>query len=184
MVEAGGHERFQTTSAIAIVAGTGSYSLPATHYRTIGLVLEWAAGRWEEVPDFNRVLDRVPYLNVATWQEGGLKAYRNQGTSIVIVPTPTSAVTGRLYFVPVYADFTHDTTDTKDCVNGWEKLVALKVAMEMRAIEQQPNGDLERMYEREAERVTNMAGDRDDHAPRIGDVAMKRFRLPDGFYSE
>lgn len=174
IIRAGGAERFVTSATHSIVAATSSYALPATHYRTHGLVLEWAAGRHENVPSYESVLARTGYVNFGTWVEGGRKAYRLQGANITLLPTPTTAVTARQYFTPNWVDFTHDTNDTKDFVNGWEELPALEVAMRMRAIEQQPFGDLKSLRDEEIVRLEAMAGDRDDHPPEILDTATRR----------
>lgn len=156
------------------MAGTASYALPATHYRTHGIALEWAANRHENVPTYESVLARSRFVNFGSWVEGGVKAYRLQGANVVILPTPTSAVTARHYFVPSWVDFTHDTSDTKDFVNGWEELPALELAMRLRAIEQQPFADLRELRDAEIVRLEAMAGDRDDHPPEIQDIGARR----------
>lgn len=174
VIRAGGAERFTTSATHSVVASTSSYALPATHYRTHGIVLEWAANRHENLPTYESVLARSRFVNFGSWVEGGVKAYRLQGANVVILPTPTSAVTARHYFTPNWVDFTHDTTDTKDFVNGWEKLVALHVAIELRAIEERPFADLERLRDAQIVRLEAAAGDRDDHPPEIQDIGTRR----------
>jgi hypothetical protein len=165
LVAARGPEYYATTSTVSIVNGTASYALPATFYQMQGLVLEWGTNDHEPVDDIARILDRVPFVNDAIWSPWSPKAYRLRGLNIELVPTPNASVTGRLYFVPAFVDLTSDS-QTFDGVNGWEKLVALRVAMELRAIEEMPYGDLEKLYERERARIETMKTEREASQPK------------------
>lgn len=178
VVAAAGPERFLTSTTISIVSGTNTYALPATHLKTYGIVLEWGTQRNEAVAQYDDVTGYVAIENGCVWQENGRKAYRIQGSNIRIAPTPTSAVTARHWYVPAWVDFTHDTSDTKDFIDGWEKLPALRVAMELREIEQQPTGSLAVMLEREVKRVENLASERDDQPLRILDVSRRGLSAP------
>jgi hypothetical protein len=176
LVAARGHEYYLSSSAINIVAGTASYALPATFYQDKGVILEWNAKDHEPVDDYERVLARAGYANLGIWSPWSPKAYRLVAGNLEFVPTPTSAVTGRLRFIPALAPLTNDV-DTFDGVNGWEKLVALRVAMEMRAVEERPFGDLQTLYAIERERIEAMKAEREAaHPKRVIDVCPEGVR--------
>jgi hypothetical protein len=171
LVAARGQDYGISASALAIVANTSVYSLPSDFYEAKAVVLEWSANDHEPVDDIDRVEDRPAYNNYRNWAAWAPKGYRLLATQIEFLPTPTIAVTGRLRYVPTAPILTNDG-DTVDCVNGWEKLPALRVAMELRAIEEMPFSDLERLFEREKERIMEMASERQAATPKqVQDVA-------------
>jgi len=165
LVAARGQDYGIASSALAIVAGTSAYSLPADFYEAKSVVLEWGPNDHELVGDIDRVEDRPAYNNYQNWAAWAPKGYRLLAFQIEFLPTPTLAVTGRLRYVPIAPILVGDV-DTVDCVNGWEKLPALRVAMELRAIEEMPYGDLERMFDREKERIMEMASERQAATPK------------------
>lgn len=174
LVAARGQEYFLTTATLTLVSGTALYSLPATFYEMSGLVLEWGTQEHEPVEDLEKTISRTQYVNMMgpTWAPWSEKAYRLRGAQIEFVPAPSGAMppTTRLYFVPAFvpSDPTQAGWDavTFDSVNGWEKLPALRTAMEMRAIEEVPYGDLEKLYERELARVETMKAEREASRPK------------------
>lgn len=182
LVQARGQEYFLTTSTLALVSGTSLYSLPATFYEMSALVLEWGAQEHEPVEDLERTVTRTQFVNMQgpTWCPWSPKAYRLRGSQIELVPAPQGVMpTARLYYVPNYVQFDPTSaswdSQTFDGVNGWEKLPALRVAMELRAIEEQPYSDLEKLYERELARVEAMKTERDAARPkRIQQVYPER----------
>lgn len=165
LIAARGQDYSRSSAALAIVAGTSAYNLPADFYEALSVVLEWGARDHELVGDIDRVEDRPALNNFATWSPWATKGYRVLATTLEFLPTPTSAVTGRLLYVPTAPVLAADG-DTIDCVNGWEKLPALRVAMELRTIEEMPYGDLERMFDRERERILEMASERQATRPK------------------
>jgi hypothetical protein len=171
LVEARGHEYYETVStSTSTVAGTAAVSLPADFYQLLGVHLQWAANDLEEVRDLEHIQDRHGLVNLGSWSQYGPKAFRLRGTSLEFFPTPTSVVTVALRYVPAFGDLASDAA-TFDGVNGWEKLVALRAAIEMRVIGGRPYGDLERLYDRERDRVQGLASDRAAQSPkRIRDV--------------
>lgn len=174
LVKAGGSDYYRTVDPIAIVATTSLYSLPATFYQMLDLRLEWAANDVEPVGSV-KDRDYYKYKNANLWGTWSPKGYRIAGTQIEILPTPTTAVTARLAYVPACPVLVNDS-DTFDGVNGWEKVVALKVAMELRAIEGTGfSTDLEKLYRMEKERIEGMAGDRAAEPDSVTDV------LPDNY---
>ena len=66
-----------------------------------------------------------------------------------------------------------------EAVNGWDELVALGVARRMRMIEEQPYGDIQKLYDEALERVVQMAGHRTRGAqPEVRDEEEDR---PDAY---
>lgn len=161
----------RSSAAVTLVAGTRLYNLPATFYLPLHLELNWSSSDVEPVMAIANPSDRYKYLNLNIWGSWTAKAIQVVGSQFEILPTPTSVPPSgaTLYFIPTFTDLVNDS-DTLEGVNGWEKLVALKVAMELRAIEQQPYADLERLYEREQERIDAMLALRQPGPPQVQDV--------------
>jgi len=165
LVAARGQDYGISAAALAIVANTSVYSLPADFYEAKSVVLEWGPNDHELVEDIDRVEDRPAFNNYQNWGAWSPKGYRLLATQIEFLPTPTSAVTGRLRYVPTAPILVNDG-DTVDCVNGWEKLPALRTAMELRAVEEMSYSDLERLFDREKERIMEMASERQAASPK------------------
>lgn len=174
LIAARGEEHYATETTVPIVAGTSRYNLPAAFYQLYRLTLEWSTTDHEDVPSMDSLRDRSRLTNAGNWGPHALKAYRLRAAQVEILPAPTSAVTARLQYVPAFTSLVADA-DTFDGVNGWEKLVMLGVAMEMRAIEEQPFGDLKLLYDEQKERIDTMATERDALEPkRVQDVTTYR----------
>lgn len=179
LVAAGGHEYFAKDAALAIVAGTSIYPLPADFYQEQTVHLEWAANDWEPVPGFEQA-ERMRLVNFTTWGRRTPKGYRiggaqtlaaDQEATIEFLPTPSLVVTGRLRYVPTFTSLVTPATDTISTVNGWHKLIAFKVAMELRVIGRMDMGDLASLYSAELDRITALADKRAQGAtPQVVDV--------------
>lgn len=184
LVSARGHEYYTTDSAAAltgagIVAGTAAYTLPTDFYQLLSIRLEWSAGQFEEMVPAG-VRERTDYANLTYWAPFTPKAYRLRGTqtasaqTIDIFPTPTSAVTARVRYIPAFALLANDTA-TFDGVNGWEKLIALKAAIEYRTIAEKPLGTLPQLYQECFQRIQSLADQRNaNYAEQVQNV------YPDG----
>lgn len=174
LIQARGEEHYATEGSLSIVAGTSRYSLPAAFYLLYRVTLEWGTNDWEDLPSMDSLRDRSRLTNSGTWANRSLKAYRLRGSQIEILPTPRSAVTARLQYVPAFTDLAADG-DTFDGINGWEKMVMLGVAMEMRAIEEQPYADLQGLYNEQKQRIEDMATERDALEPkRVQDITTPK----------
>jgi hypothetical protein len=172
LISARGAEYYAATSALSLVSGTSIYTLPSSFYQMQSVVMEWGTRNRESIEDLDRMDSRVDFDNYgATWSQGSAKAYRIRGGNIELFPTPsTTGGLVYLYYVPAFQDLLVDS-DTFDGVNGWEKLVALRTAMEMRTIEEQPYSDIAGLYQLEKERIEAMKTEREAARPkRIGQV--------------
>ena len=183
LLAAQGHEYYEialtppTAEAITTADGTATYNLPDGFYRMLALDLAWATDRLEPVPALASIADRARF-NGMGWGEFTPKAFRIRGAQLTgepavleLFPTPTSAVATVLRYVPAFTDLANDSA-TFDGVNGWDRVVALRVAIEMRAIAGLESTSIQRLYEAELQRIDELATDRAaTHAPTIRDVS-------------
>lgn len=168
LVEARGEDYFATEGTIAVVAGTSRYNLPADFYELASITLEWATNDHELMFPVGTVRERIHYEGVLPqnfWSRYSPKGYRLRASQIEFLPIPTGTVTARLQYVPVFTDLVADG-DTFDGINGWEKMVSLGVAVEMRSIEKRPASDLSAMYGEQLARIEAMKTERDAEAPK------------------
>lgn len=166
LVAARGHEYYETTTeAVSTTAGSATANLPSDFYELLALHLKWSATDIEPIDALEDIADRHRLVNWGTWSQWSPKAFRIRGTVIEFFPTPSTTTVLQIRYVPVFTDLAMDAS-TFDGVNGWEKLVALRAAIEMRAINRQPGGELERLYERERDRVEALAADRASATPK------------------
>lgn len=182
LVAARGQEYYEKEdTSITTANGTANYNLPADYYQMLSVDLLWGT-RLEPVPALEHVADRSRF-NDAPWDEGCGKAFRVRSPTtptdpssahrIQFFPTPTSAVSVVLRYVPTCPVLTQDAGigGSFDGVNGWDRAVSLRVAIEARIIEKVSANDLRSLYEAELERIDQMAADRvASTASRIRDV--------------
>jgi hypothetical protein len=169
LVEARGSDYYATEGAIAIVAGTTRYSLPADFYQLSSVTLEWTTQDFELIFPVGSTRERNRFEGVngrwPAWSRFSQKGYKLRASQIEFLPEPRGDVTCRLQYVPVYTDMTADG-DTFDGINGWEKMVALGVAIEMRIIEKRSASDLADLYREQLARIETMKSERDAEAPK------------------
>ena len=187
LVAARGQEYYEKEdTSLTTANGTAAYNLPTDFYQLLSVDLTWGT-RLEPVPALEHVADRSKF-NDAPWDEGCSKAFRlrspvtptdpSSAHRIQFFPTPTSAVPVVLRYVPTSPELTQDAGvgGSWDGVNGWDRAVALRVAIEARAIEKVSASDLMTLYQAELDRIDEMAAD------RVASVAQRvRDVNPDGF---
>lgn len=181
MVAARGHEYFLTESTLAIVAGTAAYTLPADFYQLLSARLEWGANEVEEL-DPTPERDRTWFANISTsWARWSPKAYRLRGTqagglrTFELFPTPTSAVTCTVRYIPICSLLTDDTT-TFDDANNYSELIALKAAIKYRTIAEKPIGNLQQLYIECSARLSALADQRNANTAETIGQASPEFR--------
>lgn len=185
LVEARGSEYYATEATIAIVSGTSRYNLPSDFYQLSSVTLEWATQDFELVFPIGSVRERNKFQGWQgqwqAWSRYSRKGYQLRASQIEFMPEPRTDVTCRLQYVPTYTALVADG-DTFDGINGWEKMVALGVAIEMRVIEKRSATDLQQLYAPQLERIETMKTERDAEAPKeIVDV--QRLRMRPGWYA-
>lgn len=171
LIRARGHEYFLTSSTLAIVSGTATYTLPTDLYELVSVTLEWGTRNHELVRPAASTSDRSAYVNLGLWTQYGPKAYRMRGAqagtqTIEFLPTPASNVTARLQYIPTMTELT--AGQSIQTVNGWGKLVSLKVALEMLSIKglSKQRALVEGLYQEQLERVEAMASEQDANEPK------------------
>lgn len=172
LVAARGHEYYASDATIALVAGTSTYSLAALSppfYQLLTLHLSWDAQNQEQMQDTS-AYERTGLVNWSTWARFAPKAFRLRGTqtasasTLEIFPTPTAAVSAVMRYVPAFVALPDDTT-TFDSVNGWETLVALGAAIDMKIAAEKDASNLQRRYAEEYDRVKTLADQRVANLP-------------------
>jgi hypothetical protein len=168
LVSARGEDYYSKTTPLPgagprqTTAGASDYALPDDFFQLISVKIAWGASDWEEVPR-RHTLDGSGFASdfgsAGTWQKWTRKGYQLAGGFLRLLPTPTTVTDYVLVYVPTCPELVNDV-DTFDGINGWEKLVTLGVAIEMRAIEQNESADLERRYQEQTARVQAMADER------------------------
>lgn len=173
-VSARGNDYDGTVSetTIQIIPGTARYSLPADFFQVLSAELLWSPTEHERLRSLSShpVADELKPL---LWDRGSEKGYRVRGPQIEVYPTPTTSVSLAIQYAPVFLDLA-SPSDAYDGVNGWEKLVAIGVALEMREIAGTKLGSLPDLYAQQLKRITDMVADRQAVDPlEIRDVEPK-----------
>jgi hypothetical protein len=177
LVAAGGHDYYESTASFTTVSGTAEYNLASmtptasTFYRLRRVQIEWGTRNFEEVDDF-KMGEELDLQNLGTWGQWGAKAVRVVGSKVRIRPTPTSAATVRIYYVPAFTDLTSASgSNTFDGVNGWHDAVALGVAVKVLDMQNLQSQSLQARRDEVIARIDSMAAERAaDQPKRVLDV--------------
>ena len=168
LVEAREDDGHTKSKAYATVASQAAYTLPEDFWEMRGLELNWSATYPEDVEQI-QLQERNLYLRYNSWCQDGPKGYRMLNVSgqrkLVFYPTPTTAVTYTMLYVPK-CPVLQNPADEFDGVNGWAKLVSLGAAVEMRAIMQNEAADIKTLYAEQYERIKALAAEREATAPK------------------
>lgn len=119
LVGARGMEYYAAEQVITTVGGTERYALPATHYETLYVELEYNGSRYR-LGSYS-LHERAQLLDTAfTGQTGVPRAFRVIAGDLSLLPVPGSTYTVRHMYAPACARLVNDG-DTFDGVNGWEE---------------------------------------------------------------
>jgi len=129
---------YVSTSTIDISPGTDTYDLPADFYKLIGA-------------DFK--VNEGAYITLNPFTEGMRNISLTANSNL-----PTGQV--RLRYVPAPTQFT-SLSQTFDGVAGWERMVAMGVAIDMLNAEETDPRPLQAKYDEAVQRVINDAAPRD-----------------------
>jgi len=175
LVQARGHENYATDAAVTTIAGTATYALPSDCYQVLSIHLEWAPMQFEIV-NATSVRERIDYQNWTYWARYSPKAYRlrgtqaNAGQTLEFFPTPSSVVLARVRYIPEFSPLVDDVS-TFDSVNGWENLIALSAAIDLRTFAEKDLGSLPGLLAKEEERIRTLADQRSTgEAAQVVDV--------------
>lgn len=159
LVLAGGHEYYEQTASLSTTPGSAIVALPADMYRLITVIANWGPQQLEELDSLNHLGDQVPYRNWNQWDQYTPKAWRMRGQLLEFFPTPTRATALELRYVPAFQDLANDAA-TFDGVNGWDRMVSARAAMELLALQALPAQAAEAIYLREHKRIEDLADQR------------------------
>jgi hypothetical protein len=177
LVTSRGHEYACQVASLATTPGSAVLALPADHFEVLYVGLNWGSNQLEEVPALDHIGDQIGYREWGQWTQWSPKAFRERGQLIEFFPTPTAVTTVELRYLPASPVLVGDAA-TIDDVDGWSKLVSLRSAMELLILQNLPTTGVERLYEREKERVEGLAAKRAAaHPSSIRDV---RFGMDNG----
>ena len=175
VVSARGHEHYIEEVSIPLVAGQERYDLPEDFYEVFAVTIGWGPQDIEDVPAYGTIRDRVRYLNGLQWGRRTLKAFRLRGRDrIEFLPVPSGVGTVQIQYLPVFADLNDAVFDG---INGWERMISLRVAIDMCAIAQREAGALGNLYATERQRVIDMVTERAAEHP-----SQIRETFPEGGY--
>jgi hypothetical protein len=171
LIHAGGHERYETIdTSEATVSGTATIDLPDDFYELLSLHLVWGTRQLEPVDALDSVADRRDVANLGVWARDAEKYFRRRGAYIEFFPTPTTATTVELRYVPTAPILTAEEA-TFDGVNGWERMICYRVAAEMLAIASKSPATMMALYQAEREKLELLAHQATaSHPDRIRDV--------------
>jgi len=188
LVASGGHEYYVKDATISLVPGTSIYDLPTDFYQMQTLHLPWASDDWEYIAPFEQA-ERMRLMNFQTWGRRTPKGYRIKGvqslvagsaltSQIEFLPVPTTVPTTggcTARYVPAFTPLSNLTTDFFTTVNSWQKIIAMKAAVELRVIAKLDASDLMALFQLERDRVQEMADKRAQGAtPQVVDIDAYR----------
>jgi len=164
LIGARGHEHVALDTTLTLASGTSIYSLPTDFYELLSIRLRWSSTEIEELQPF-MVRERTRFDRLQLFDRWTPKRYRLRGTQaatarqVEFVPTPRVTVTAELRYVPVFQPLVNDS-DTFDGVSGWEKLPALRAALDWREAAEKPLGKLEQRLGEQMARIAGLADQR------------------------
>lgn len=114
-----------SSSALSVVASTGTYALPADFYKLLGVDLT-VDGEQVALKPFN-FKERHRYQS-ADVNGPTYPAFRIEGTNLRLRPTPNAAYSGTLWYVPTRTQLSSGS-DTLAGMSGWEEYVVVDAAI-------------------------------------------------------
>lgn len=178
LVRTFGADYSATSATFSATANTENYNLSAltggTFYKLQGLDVADSSSPtgWRDVKSFNfHERNRISgYQTVLPTQQNGEVRYRLWGQNLTLRPVPTGTIQMKLWWTPQSTALSL-TTDTFDDVNGWSELIVLDTAIAMKDKEESDTSVLQNDRQRMAQRITEMAPNRDAGDPHtIADV--------------
>lgn len=157
------------TSTFTTVSGTSSYNLPTDFLKMKGVDAKLNGSEYENVRKWS-------FEDRNKMRSGSELYYRILGSTIELVPTPTSTVDFRLWYVPVATKLASDS-DTVSDWNQWSEFVVVSAAikamikeesdpkvllMQKAELKQRINDSASLRDENEVEVITDVYGDYED----------------------
>lgn len=174
LVSARGHEHYEIVAPITATPGVATIALPSDFYQLLSLHARWTNSQRELIEPLPSLKD-VHYFHLSGWAQQTPKCYRIRGSVIELFPTPSAATVFDLRYIPVCPtlnDSAPGVSDVFDGVNGWDRLIALRVAIDIRALNEKSISQINALYQIEKDRIEELASQRDASTPtRIRDAS-------------
>jgi hypothetical protein len=175
LIGAWGADYFETDYSLTTSAGTTLYPLPADFYQLLRVEVNSGTSRTECLPAQRG--ERAWLRDTQTRHSQYPTRYAVRGSQLELLPSPASAYSVTLEYVPCSARLTNDAS-TIDGVNGWDEWVVDDVARKM-ALKDGDNAFVDRMLQdmgRIEARIRAMAPKRDRGERRVIDVLTRGVR--------
>jgi hypothetical protein len=170
LVAARGKEYYLSSQTIVTTSGVSGYALATNFYEVVGIDL--AVGGRSVTLQRYEFAERNRFQNPVVVPAFTPLVYGIEGTTLRLLPTPTSAQTVTVWYVPAPTLYT--TTDsTFDGIAGWEEYIVVDCAI--RCLQKQESDVSAFMAQKEQlrRRIQSMATMRDrSQAPRVTDVTI------------
>lgn len=176
LVSAYGPAFYASSYTFSTVAGQREYTLPvspdtgADFLYLLGIDVDLGGGDIISCQPFS-FYDRNRYEGMATYAPGEPIYYRLHGSKIWLIPTPATAMSVTVHYVPAAPTLSSGGTTSWDGINGWERLPVVNTAIAMLQKEESDPSIL--LAERQSllSRIQSMSKHRDAGMPeRIVDV--------------
>lgn len=190
LIQAQGPHNYEGVVELGTTAGTDFVAMPERFYRLLSVHQSWNSTKTdlEEIPQLGNIADRDLYINEGQpWAKGSYKCcmlgglYVNEdlGTpKLYLFPTPPtqSSVTKPLIvrYVTDHEDFT--SGDAPFIINGHDRMISLRVAMDLRNIQGLPTTFLQKQYEADRSRIEESIMNRSNEPSKIRDVEPRRHK--------
>lgn len=175
LCEAYGSDYYVTSTEFQTVAGTPAYPLPTDFYEVAGVDIKLdASSNFITVKRFN-FNERNRYSDLTVWDLAGLTniRYRVVGNEIRFNPTPSTASTIKLWYVPTATKLINDS-DALDDLNAYSEYVIVDVAIKMMQKEESDVRVLLAQKQALEKRIRDKSQNRDSNiADTISDVTAE-----------
>jgi len=153
---------YVTRANLTVTANADTVALPSDFYklRKLEVVDSTAPSGYRKLS----TLDLSASHAVGSQVVGKRYRYRLEQGNVVLMPTPTTGETLRIFYVPEFTLLSADG-DTFDGINGYEELVIQLALLRCKRREELPTDDIEREINRLTLRVRDAADGRDASAP-------------------
>jgi len=165
LIEKFENDYFLSSSSITIVADTNNYSLPADFYKVVGVDIVISANQTITLTRYNFSDRNLNNRNLYVYNRDAYTLrYRIQGSKIYFSPTPSSAYTGTLWYIPAFTDISTDA-GTFDGVSGWEEYAIVDAAIKCLQKEESDVSALMSQKDKLLRRIESAAENRDAGNP-------------------
>jgi hypothetical protein len=174
LVSARGHEYYEQNVPLNTSPGSAIVALPQDFYQLITVIANWGSQQLEELDSLDHLGDQTTFRNWGQWGQYSPKVWRVRGAPsghvLEFFPTPSAVTPLEVRYIPTWTDLESDSS-TYDGINGFERLIALRAAIDALTLQNLPAAGQQQLYDREYDRIETMARDRAAaNPPTIRDV--------------